>query len=84
MCRCPGGTEVRIQGPCLSPRPGAGRQRAGEVARALTRHAPRAGGAAGSLRGFFFGRSGRRGELQQSMAGGQKAGAEESITAPFT
>lgn len=81
--RCPGGTEVSIQGPRLSPWPGVGRQWTGEIAGALTRHAPWAGGAAGSPRCFFFCWSGRRGELQQSMAGGQKAGAEESITAPF-
>lgn len=76
--RCPGWTEVSVLGPRLSPWPGVCRQWTGEVAGALTGPAPQAGGAAGRLRCFSCCWISRGGELLQSTAGSQKAGAEEA------
>lgn len=79
-CNCSAGAEVRVQRPHLSPCPVWCPHWAGEVAGALARHAPWAGGAAGWLWRFTCCWTRRWRELEQSAAGGQKAGAEEKVT----
>lgn len=77
---CSAGAEVRVQGPCLCPWPADCPHWAWEVAGTLARHTPGAWGAAGCLRSSFCCWPSRGRELKQSAAGGQEAGADETVT----